>query len=82
VAIFQVQNREIIHVSFTRPPTRITEESGPTAYHFTDTATATSHQYNFPVDTEEILNVEGGHGCEFEKRVGTSADPASEIRGS
>lgn len=40
----------------------------PKTHHFTNTTTATGDQHNFTVDTEEILNVEGGHGYEFEGR--------------
>lgn len=32
------------------------------AHHFTNTATTAGDQHDFTVDTEEILNVEGGHG--------------------
>jgi hypothetical protein len=39
-------------------------------HHFTDATASASDQHDFTVDTEEILNVEGGHGWGFEKRFG------------
>lgn len=35
-------------------------------HHFTNTTTTAGDQHDLTVDTEEILNVEGGHGYGFE----------------
>ena len=40
------------------------------AHHFTDATASASDQHDFTVDTEEILNVKGGHGCGSQKRFG------------
>ena len=44
-------------------------------HHFTNTTTSASYQHDFTVDTEEILNVEGGHGYGFKERFGRNQRP-------
>lgn len=51
-------------------------------HHFTNTTTTTGNQHDFTVDTEEILDIEGGHGYGFEKRARESAGLAFTRHGS
>ena len=50
-------------------PERPEDEQGWT-HHFADATASASDQHDFTVDTEEILNVEGGHGCGFKEDLG------------
>ena len=60
---------EKVVYKYTRKPQRVNKD-GPNTHHFANTTTSASDQHDFTVDTEEILNVKGGHNDGSKKGFG------------